>query len=315
MAKAMCSLDSVSRWAVTGTPIQNRLADLASLLRFIRAHPYNDTRQFDTDISCLWKSGEDDEAVKRLKRLSACLILRRPKSTIQLPERWDRQCPVEFTSAERAVYDAMRTQAISKIDDALNNDSEVSRSSSYANILQQIESMRLFCNLGLRYETRHAAISASSSSISDTDWAVRAQRIFNAQRGMGPIMCLLCGSELDLAETLLGGAGGGPQHNAYFTRCSRFVCADCVHRETRHGQVSVACGHNPSCPAASVSLSDNAMEEVEEDAFLSEGSGTIGLSSKVNALVADLKALPLDVKWFERLESNICRRMPLTFLR
>lgn len=48
MALAICELDAESRWAVTGTPIQNRLGDLVSILKFIRVHPYDDRERFDT---------------------------------------------------------------------------------------------------------------------------------------------------------------------------------------------------------------------------------------------------------------------------
>ncbi|CAN9402286.1 unnamed protein product [Alternaria alternata] len=70
MARAICDLESTSRWAVTGTPIQNNLSDLSALLKFVRAFPYDDPKRFTMDISLLWKSGEDEEAVKRLKHLS-----------------------------------------------------------------------------------------------------------------------------------------------------------------------------------------------------------------------------------------------------
>ncbi|RSM00791.1 hypothetical protein CEP52_008933 [Fusarium oligoseptatum] len=65
MSQAVCALKSRSRWAVTGTPIQNRLGDLATLFKFIRAHPYTDQRRFDVDISRLWKAGEYEEAIKK----------------------------------------------------------------------------------------------------------------------------------------------------------------------------------------------------------------------------------------------------------
>ncbi|KAJ2988129.1 hypothetical protein NUW58_g4138 [Xylaria curta] len=101
MARAVCDLEATSRWAVTGTPIQNRLGDLASLLKFVRAYPYTDPKQFDADISRPWKSGEDEEAVKRLKRLSACLLLRRPKGALDLPPRRDLVYKVEFMPEEK----------------------------------------------------------------------------------------------------------------------------------------------------------------------------------------------------------------------
>ncbi|SPQ24421.1 6db613db-62c9-4e99-888c-c9372a6443fe [Thermothielavioides terrestris] len=159
MARAACELDSVSRWAVTGTPIQNRISDLAAQLKFIRAYPYNDPKQFEADISRLWKSGEDEETAKRLKCLSACLLLRRAKATISLPARRDMTCPVDFSREERAAYDEAREQTITRIDEALHTDSEASRAGVYVNVLQQIESLRLICNLGLHYRTRRNLFS------------------------------------------------------------------------------------------------------------------------------------------------------------
>ncbi|PHH86173.1 hypothetical protein CDD83_10629 [Cordyceps sp. RAO-2017] len=148
IAKAVFALRGASRWAVTGTPIQNRLSDLAALVRFIRADPYDDPKRFDSEISRLWKSGEDAKAVMRLKRLAACLLLRRARGTICLPPRQDLRCPVEFSRGERILYDELRDKAIARLDEALEQDSELAMSGVYVNVLQQIESLRLFCNLG-----------------------------------------------------------------------------------------------------------------------------------------------------------------------
>ncbi|GKT87599.1 alpha-mannosyltransferase [Colletotrichum tofieldiae] len=188
MARAVCALDSISRWAVTGTPIQNRLSDLATIVKFIRAHPYTDTRQFDADLSQLWKSGEDEKAVQRLKNLSACLILRRAKGTISLPPRHDKLCHVDFTREERLVYDEMRQRAIARIEEALLQDSglETSNVSMYHNALQQIESLRLFCNLGLGYHSRHEKVTHYSTE-NYQDWTLHAQQLFNLQWQKGPI--------------------------------------------------------------------------------------------------------------------------------
>jgi hypothetical protein len=294
MAHAICALESASRWAVTGTPIQNRLSDLATLLKFIRVHPYTDPKRFEADISRLWKSGEDEEAVKRLKRLSACLLLRRPKGTINLPPRRDMQCPVDFTREERAVYDKMRQQAITKIDEALHKESEASRAGVYVNVLQQIESLRLFCNLGLHYHTRHDGFLQSRPEIDD--WSSIAQQTFNVQREMGPIICLQCSSSLEMTETVLDDSTSIQQSPLIF-RCLKFVCGDCTHKLGRAGSTA-ACGHSPSCPMAPVSTSSSVLEEISDMISTQTKMLSIGLPSKVDALVSDLKTLPLDVKWY-----------------
>ncbi|RFU25005.1 hypothetical protein B7463_g11336, partial [Scytalidium lignicola] len=255
MAHAICALDSVSRWAVTGTPIQNRLSDLATLLKFIRVHPYSDSKCFDADISHLWKSGKDNEAVERLQYLSACLLLRRPKATISLPPRRDMRCVVDFSLEERVVYDQIREQTITRIDEALQNNSEASRAGVYVNVLQQIESLRLFCNLGLHYRARHEKTQHSSAEAND--WVSIAQQTFNVQRGMGPIVCVQCSSVLELTETL------DDSTTAYQT---------------------------------SVSISTSVLEDIPDLISPQMKTPYIGLPSKIEALVADLKTLPSDVK-------------------
>ncbi|KAH8890569.1 hypothetical protein GQ53DRAFT_794641 [Thozetella sp. PMI_491] len=293
MAKAVCTLSAGSRWAVTGTPIQNHLSDLATLLRFIRVHPYNDPKRFDSDISRLWKSGEDDEAAKRLKRLSACVLLRRPKGTISLPPRQDLQYPVLFTKAERAVYDRIREKAITRLNEALDHDSELTRSGIYVNILQQIESLRLCCDLGLRYQTRHDT-SAMRPSPRVYDWASAAQSAFNSRREMGAIVCLQCSSVIDLTETLLedSTSKGGLQ----FSRCMKLACSECWHKLLQAGR-PMDCGHNPPCPSAPVSLSSSAFEETPDEEVASPAAAeSLILPSKVEALITDLMALPSDTK-------------------
>ncbi|KAJ4416320.1 hypothetical protein N0V85_002329 [Neurospora sp. IMI 360204] len=165
MAHAICALDGESRWAVTGTPIQNKLSDLATLLKFLRIYPYSDKRCFDADITHLWKNGQAEEALKRLKRLAGCLILRRPRTTIQLPARRDLQCPVEFLPVERELYQEIRTKTIERPDELLYADNaDAVRPPSYVNVLQQIKAMRMVKSLisqlnNLPYDTKSVVFS------------------------------------------------------------------------------------------------------------------------------------------------------------
>ncbi|KAI6084099.1 SNF2 family N-terminal domain-containing protein [Hypoxylon rubiginosum] len=287
MSRAVCALPSVSRWAVTGTPVQNRLNDLSSLLKFIRAAPYDDPRQFDIDISQLWKSGEDELAVQRLKYLSTCLLLRRPKATINLPSRNDLLFPVEFRHEERTAYEALRQQAITRIDEALSGGHVAQGATVYANALQQIESLRLFSNLGLHYHLRHDNTKVQ-------DWANVAQQAFNARREMEPTICKECSSSLDLTETLLDEASQA-HHTASFFSCLQIVCGECIRKSERDGR-TLSCGDTPSCPVASVSLSSRAFEEMSNARDTRANNIPLKLPSKISALVADNQSQPQHVK-------------------
>ena len=290
LARSMYELESVSRWAVTGTPIQNGLSDLAGLLKFTRAFPYDDPKNFDKDISHLWKSGQDEEAVKRLKRLSRCLILRRAKHTVQLPSRRDLLRLVEFSRAERTLYDNIRNQTITKIEDALGHDTELSRPGSY--FLQQIQSMRMICNLGLRYTAPHDRAKSREKS----NWVDNAQETFNIRREMETINCSQCSSSMDVTENL--GDEIAPPDSAHFFACLKYACSECSYKNRLHNQ-KLVCGHIPTCPIAPVSISSNMVEEVSNDT--PEGSrlahSHYGFPSKVQALISDLKEQPEDVKW------------------
>ncbi|KAK3495760.1 SNF2 family N-terminal domain-containing protein [Neurospora crassa] len=298
MAHAICSLDGDSRWAVTGTPIQNKLSDLATLLKFLRIYPYSDKRCFDADFTNLWKNGQANEALKRLKRLARCLILRRPRTTIQLPERRNLQCPVEFSPAERELYQDIRTRTIERLDEFLCADNaDAVRPPSYVNVLQQIEEMRMVCNLGLYYRSRHDFAAQDSSA--DTAWnSAMAQRALNLQLEIDSVRCKDCKVSLDVAFGLLGDtpeAQGLKQ--ALLSQCMKFVCPECVFGR---GGAPPICDHNPVCPFAPVSISAITAKEAPEPGALEfEGRDMLSpheMPSKVKSLILQLKTLPCDTK-------------------
>ncbi|CAG1980246.1 unnamed protein product [Fusarium graminearum] len=282
MSQAICALESRSRWAVTGTPIQNRLGDLASLFKFIRVYPYTDRKCFDADISRLWKTGEYQEAINRLKRLSKCLILRRDKGTVSLPPRKDMQCPVDFSPEERSLYDNLRQDTVVIIDEATNCDSDSVKPGSYANVLQQIESLRLVCNIGLHYHTRHEKVAKNIPEANK--WTKIAQTTFNMEREMVPTLCLRCSSASDITETISEGPTTTSQNPLFFS-CLRFICAEC----TQSSGQNLECGHNPRCAVAQVSTSGQSLETSLSDV---QPQTDIGLPSKVKALITDIRNLP-----------------------
>ncbi|KAJ7320316.1 hypothetical protein JRQ81_019827 [Phrynocephalus forsythii] len=74
---AACKLRATARWAVTGTPIQNNLLDMYSLLRFLRCSPFDEIK--------VWKNQVDNNTRKggeRLAILTRSLLLRRTKDQL-----------------------------------------------------------------------------------------------------------------------------------------------------------------------------------------------------------------------------------------
>uniref|UniRef100_A0A671UJ31 Transcription termination factor 2 n=1 Tax=Sparus aurata TaxID=8175 RepID=A0A671UJ31_SPAAU len=74
---AVCKLRARARWAVTGTPIQNNLLDMYSLLKFLRCSPFDEYK--------LWKAQVDNGSNRgreRLNLLTRSLLLRRTKDQL-----------------------------------------------------------------------------------------------------------------------------------------------------------------------------------------------------------------------------------------
>ncbi|KAI0400766.1 SNF2 family N-terminal domain-containing protein [Xylaria palmicola] len=295
MTKAICDLPSHARWAVTGTPIQNKLADLAALLKFLRVHPYGDTRRFDADITHLWKSRQAEEAVHRLKMLSRCLLLRRPKGTINLPSRTDLRCPVQFTPDERALYEHVKEQTIATMREAAYG--EVKHGAPpLANVIQKINQMRIICNLGLHYSSRHEDnVTYNPPSPQTTQWERVAQATFNLQYETTTLSCEFCGSPTHMTDSLLEDVGATSK--ALFSQCLRFFCSDCA-QSTHGGLGNVRCGHEPPHQMSAVSLDRSTLEEdaIQAHSARTNAPSHVALPSKVMALVRDLCFQSSDVK-------------------
>ncbi|KAF6825208.1 WD domain-containing protein [Colletotrichum plurivorum] len=294
-ARAVCALDSVSRWAVTGTPIQNHLNDLAALLKFLSVYPYSDKRTFDADVSNLWNSGRAEEAVKRLKRLAGCLLLRRPKKTIQLPTRQDLACYVEFQPDERELYNQVRNQTIARLDEALLESRQGTRPGSYITVLQQIEAMRMVCNLGLLFPSRHDASLMTGKKPNVETWEHIAQGAFNLRLEIGSIECIVCSFSLDATNNSLN---DNETARALFTRCLGLICPSCVQRSSHGGamQPILRCSHERPCPIAPVTTSPASLEALPVPLSLGSFATATYLPTKVKSLVTDLKMQPTDVK-------------------
>ncbi|KAI5118940.1 hypothetical protein M0805_006286 [Coniferiporia weirii] len=149
-ALACCALEGKYRWVLTGTPMQNNVEELYSLLKFLRIRPLNDWEIFNNQINKPVKSGKSVRAMKRLQVVLKVIMLRRKKDTelngkplIELPERIVNIVPCLFDADEREFYESIE----SKVELTLNKFRQNGDAAkNYTSMLVLLLRLRQACN-------------------------------------------------------------------------------------------------------------------------------------------------------------------------
>jgi SWI/SNF-related matrix-associated actin-dependent regulator of chromatin subfamily A3 len=94
----------------------------------------------------LWKAGHNDEAISRIKRLIHCILLRRTQGIVDLPSRTDLKFTLKLSHHEQEHYSAVESSVTSTLDAAIDDPDHAAN--TFASIIQQINELRLICNLG-----------------------------------------------------------------------------------------------------------------------------------------------------------------------
>ncbi|KAH8129034.1 hypothetical protein FP744_10007525 [Trichoderma asperellum] len=81
--KACYALQSEYRWCLSGTPMQNNLEELQSLIQFLRIKPYDDIRAWKDHIELPLKGGKGHIALGRLHSFLRCFMKRRTKEILK----------------------------------------------------------------------------------------------------------------------------------------------------------------------------------------------------------------------------------------
>lgn len=205
------------RWAVTATPVQNRLSEMQSLLQFLRAYPYSEKSAFQTHISDLWTAGEASKSIARLKRLFNALMLRRSGNRVPLPKRTDLKLALQFGSWELQHYRTVQEQAIAQIDDILTSDSP---RKSYMNALQKINDLRSICNHGIQAPVTTTGLDNACPGAWNEKSASEALKRFPS---LGLVMaCAECNSSSEGAAEI-----PGEITDFYLTQCLLLYCGEC----------------------------------------------------------------------------------------
>ncbi|MGY2031881.1 DEAD/DEAH box helicase [Nocardia gipuzkoensis] len=121
-ARAARSLRARHRLALTGTPVENRLEELRSIMDFAMPKVLGSPQSFRARFAVPIERERDQNAISRLRWLTQPFVLRRVKTdpTVisDLPEKFEMTVRSNLTVEQAALYQAVVDDMLAKIKDA-----------------------------------------------------------------------------------------------------------------------------------------------------------------------------------------------------
>lgn len=153
-ARSVCSIHSVTRFALTGTPIENRLSELWSIFEYLMPgflYPY---AYFRSELEQPIVENKDQIAATRLQQLVRPFIMRRLKTDVlkELPDKLEHAVYAQMTYEQNKLYTANAL----KLQKDLEQQSDSMFKTSKIQILAELTKLRqLCCDPSLIYQNYH----------------------------------------------------------------------------------------------------------------------------------------------------------------
>ncbi|GJC92624.1 DNA repair protein rad5 [Colletotrichum higginsianum] len=142
--KAVTKLSARNRWCLTGTPIQNKLEDIASLAAFLQLQPFPTMASFRQGVLDPLSHGGNDFA-KPLRSWLRAVCIRRTEKLLQLPDCREEVVTVFLSETERQLYVQVLHRTKRDIDDIVSKGKSIKK---YNVLFTAILKMRMLCNTG-----------------------------------------------------------------------------------------------------------------------------------------------------------------------
>ncbi len=121
-AQAIRAIPAGTRIALTGTPVENRLAELWSIMEFSNPGLLGSAASFRTGYAVPIERHSDEQATQRLRRLTGPFILRRLKTDASiisdLPDKHEMKVWCNLTAEQASLYAATVTDMMARIEAA-----------------------------------------------------------------------------------------------------------------------------------------------------------------------------------------------------
>ncbi|MBN1147419.1 MAG: DEAD/DEAH box helicase [Anaerolineales bacterium] len=146
--QAIRKLTADFRFALTGTPVENRLSELWSIMHFLNPGYLGSRQDFRSNFALPIERYGDQEATQQLKKIVGPFILRRVKtdpSVIQdLPEKIETKVYCHLTEEQATLYEAVVRDAMQQVEASEG----IQRRGQVLSMLMQLKQI---CNHPLQY--------------------------------------------------------------------------------------------------------------------------------------------------------------------
>src|SRR2546421_9845692 len=206
--RAVKALHAERRWCLTGTPIQNGLEDIGSLIKFIRVTPFDSSTNFQRYIIEPLLA-EIPDCGQNLRLLLGSICLRRTKRHLKISDPILDTVKLRLSAEEQALYSEILEKSRKTMDESVSSKSMIKR---YNGMFAAIARLRMLCNHGTFYRS-------STSSFTDAE-LVDLDKILAVLQVGNEVTCELCSCNIELAEAAKSMSLG--------SCCSCILCSECL---------------------------------------------------------------------------------------
>jgi SNF2 family DNA or RNA helicase len=162
-AKAARSLKADYRIALTGTPVENNIGDLWSIMEFLNPNFLGTQTQFKRKFFVPIQAEHNKAATERFKRITGAFVLRRlktDKSIISdLPEKLEMKVMCPLTKEQASLY----TAVVKETEEALKSSQGIQRKGL---VLATLAKLKQVCNHPTQFLKDNSAIPGRSGKLS-----------------------------------------------------------------------------------------------------------------------------------------------------
>lgn len=259
-------MKATHKWALTGTPIQNTLDDIYSLIAFLELDPWADYTWWNRMVARHINKNVNT-AINIVRKLLKPLMLRRTKNTVSLDGKKLIDLPslkietmyITMSADEREIYEQMYVTTRSTVITMLR---EGTVSHNITSIFEMLLRLRQFCDHPFLVMRKGVVEVENLDCL--LEWVNVSNEYIPQLRSTllsADIECPVC---LDsIFDTIL-------------TKCGHILCKQCAVSQI---------GYNANCPICKCSLSHMSIKKVPKKNRFASSTESFEVSSKIELLL------------------------------